>query len=123
MHPIAARALLMARSGQEKLPTFPEQVHRCTFAARVERLLTDALELRTAIEPLLEARNMMRKQKVPLDRSLGQRARKDEVCKRLMTVSGVGPIVSLSFKATVDDPTRFKNSKAVAAHLGLTPRV
>lgn len=40
-----------------------------------------------------------------------------------MTISGVGPIASLAFKATVDDPTRFKNSKAVAAHLGLTPRV
>jgi transposase len=50
-------------------------------------------------------------------------ARKDEVCKRLMTVSGVGPIVSLLFKATIDDPNRFKDSKAVAAHLGLTPRV
>jgi transposase len=98
-------------------------VHRCTFAARVDTLLADAPELRMAIEPLLEARNVMRKQKVLLDRSLGQTARKDEVCKRLMTVSGVGPIVSLSFKATVDDPTRFKNSKAVAAHLGLTPRV
>ncbi|MGA7327383.1 MAG: IS110 family transposase [Rhodomicrobium sp.] len=98
-------------------------VHRCTFAARVETLLTDAPELRSAIEPLLEARNMMRKQKALLDRRLGQTARKDEVCKRLMTVSGVGPIVSLSFKATVDDPSRFKNSKAVAAHLGLTPRV
>jgi transposase len=34
-------------------------VHRCTFAARVETLLADAPELRLAIEPLLEARNMM----------------------------------------------------------------
>lgn len=98
-------------------------VHRCTFAAKVEMLLADAPPLRTAIEPLLEARNMMRKQKVLLDRKLGQMARKDAVCKRLMSVSGVGPIVSLAFKATIDDPTRFKNSKAVAAHLGLTPRV
>ena len=40
-----------------------------------------------------------------------------------MTISGVGPIVSLAFKATVDDPNRFKNSKAVAARLGLIPRV
>jgi transposase len=40
-----------------------------------------------------------------------------------MTVSGVGPIVSLLFKATIDDPYRFADSKAVAAHLGLTPRV
>ena len=98
-------------------------VHRCTFAARVETLLADAPDLRAAIEPLLEARNMMRKKKALLDRHLRQVARKDEVCKRLMTVSGVGPIVSLSFKASVDDPTRFKNSKAVAAHFGLTPRV
>ena len=50
-------------------------------------------------------------------------ARGDEVCKRLMTVPGVGPIISLAYKATIDDPSRFKSSKAVAAHIGLTPRV
>jgi transposase len=98
-------------------------VHRNGFAARVTTLLADAEDLRLAIEPLLEARNMMRKQKVLLDRRISEMARKDEVCKRLMTVPGVGPIVSLLFKATIDDPKRFKDSKAVAAHLGLTPRV
>ena len=45
-------------------------VHRCTFAARVELLLVDAPELHAAIAPLLEARNVMRKQKVVLDRRL-----------------------------------------------------
>jgi len=98
-------------------------VHRSAFAAKVGNLLADDADLRMAIEPLLEARNMMRKQKALIDRRLGQLARKDEVCKRLMTVSGVGPIVSLLFKATIDDPRRFEDSKAVAAHLGLTPRV
>jgi transposase len=98
-------------------------VHRSAFAKRVDTLLVDAPELRMAIEPLLESRNVMRKQKVLLDRQLSKLARKDDVCKRLMTVSGIGPIVSLAFKATIDDPTRFKNSKAVAAHLGLTPRI
>ena len=98
-------------------------VHRGRFAATVEAMLADAPELRVAIEPLLEARNMMRAKKALLDRQLSQMARKDEVCRRLMTASGVGPIVSLSFKATIDDPRRFKDSKAVAAHLGLTPRV
>jgi transposase len=76
-----------------------------------------------AIEPLLEARNMMCKHKALMDRQLSQMARKDDVCKRLMTVSGVRPLVSLSFKATIDDPNRFKDSKAVAAHPGLTPCV
>jgi transposase len=65
----------------------------------------------------------MRKQKVLLDRRLSKLARQDVVCKRLMTIPGVGPIVSLTFKATIDDPARFKCSKAVAAHLGLTPRI
>jgi transposase len=98
-------------------------LHRCQFAAKVEKILADAPDLQMAIEPLLEARNMMRKQKVALDRQLSQMARKDEVCRRLMTISGVGPIVSLSFKATIDDPKRFEDSKTVPAHLGLTPRV
>jgi len=47
---------------------------------KVETLLADAADLRMVIEPLLEARNMMRKQKAIFDRPLGQMARKDEVC-------------------------------------------
>src|SRR3984893_5875799 len=38
-------------------------VHRCGFSAKVETLLADDADLRMAIEPLLEARNMMRKQR------------------------------------------------------------
>lgn len=98
-------------------------VHRCTFAGRVEKLLEGAPELRIGIDPLLDVRNVMRRHKVLLDRKLAYMAREDEVCRRLMTISGVGPIVSLAFKATIDDPKRFKNAKAVAAHLGLTPRI
>ncbi|WP_411889684.1 transposase [Yoonia sp. SDW83-1] len=41
---------------------------------------------------------------------------------RMMTVPGVGPIAALTFKADVDDPSRFKRSRTVAAHFGLTPR-
>lgn len=39
-----------------------------------------------------------------------------------MTVPGVGFITALTFKAGVDDPTRFKHSRTVGAHFGLTPR-
>jgi transposase len=38
-----------------------------------------------------------------------------------MTIPGVGPVVALTYRATVDVPARFKNSKAVGAVLGLTP--
>ena len=47
--------------------------------------------------------------------------RDDEVCRRLMTVPGVGPVVSLTYRATVDVPARFRHSKSVGAVLGLTP--
>ena len=47
--------------------------------------------------------------------------RDDEVCRRLMTTPGVGPVVSLTYRATVDVPARFRNSKAVGAVFGLTP--
>ncbi len=39
-----------------------------------------------------------------------------------MTVPGIGPLTVLSFVVTIDDPTRFRHSADVGAHLGLTPR-
>jgi transposase len=48
--------------------------------------------------------------------------RSDRLCRRLMTVPGVGPVVALTFRATVDQPQRFVRSKMVGAHFGLVPR-
>jgi transposase len=47
--------------------------------------------------------------------------RDDEVCRRLMTTPGVGPVVSLTYRATVGVPARFRKSKSVGAVFGLTP--
>jgi transposase len=41
--------------------------------------------------------------------------------RRLMTVPGVGPVVALTYRATVDMPARFRKSKSVGAVFGLTP--
>jgi transposase len=49
-------------------------------------------------------------------------ARDSELARRLMTVPGVGPIVSLNFIAAVDDVGRFARVSDVGAYLGLTPR-
>src|SRR6266576_2102453 len=37
-------------------------------------------------------------------------------------IAVVGPITALCFKATIDDPTRFKRSRSVGAYVGLTTR-
>jgi transposase len=39
-----------------------------------------------------------------------------------MTAPGVGPVAAMTFRATVDVPARFRKSKAIGAHFGLTPR-
>lgn len=49
-------------------------------------------------------------------------ARGDARTRLLMTTPGVGTIVALTFVAAVDDPDRFRSSKQVGAHFGLTPR-
>jgi transposase len=48
--------------------------------------------------------------------------RNQPVCRRLMSVPGVGPITALTFCSAVDDPSRFTRSRSVGAHFGLTPR-
>lgn len=78
--------------------------------------------LARALLPLLDARLAIFTLFLDLDRKVKQAARKDEVCLRMMTVPGVGPIAALTFKAAVDDPARFQKSRTVAAHFGLTPR-
>jgi transposase len=46
---------------------------------------------------------------------------REALAGHLMTVPGVGPVVALTYRATVDVPARFRNSKAVGAVFGLTP--
>ena len=73
------------------------------------------------VEPLLVVRRVLREQIDILHRRLLVIVRDDAVCRRLMTVPGVGPVVALTYRATVDVPARFGNSKAVGAVFGLTP--
>ena len=63
---------------------------------------------------------MLREQLGILHRRLLVIVRDDEVCRRLMTVPGVGPVVALTYRATVDVPARFRKSKSVGAVFGLT---
>jgi transposase len=49
-------------------------------------------------------------------------SKRDRVCRRLMTIPGVGPLTAIAYRAAIDDPTRFKVSRDVAAYFGLVPR-
>jgi transposase len=93
------------------------------FEARIKELvenLPDLADLAELVEPLLIVRRVLREQIVILHRRLLAIVRDDEVCRRLMTTPGVGPVVALTYRATVDVPARFRKSKAVGAVFGLT---
>jgi Transposase IS116/IS110/IS902 family len=75
-----------------------------------------------AVSPLLEARKAIEQQIDDLDRKVLKLARHDAQVRRFMTTPGIGPITALCFKATIDDPTRFRRSRSVGAYVGLTTR-
>ena len=91
------------------------------FEQRIHDLVEGVPELADIMEPLLAARRVLREKFAKLHRKVLLLARDNEVCQRLMTIPGVGPVVSLAFISTVDVPARFRNSKAIGPSLGLTP--
>jgi transposase len=97
-------------------------VSKGRFAARVHELITGHEMLEAVIGAMLTAREGLQAEFMRLHRRMLAVVRQDEVCRRLMTVPGVGALVSITFKAAVDDPSRFTSSKAVGAHFGLTPK-
>jgi transposase len=90
------------------------------FEGRIKELVENRPDLAVLVEPLLVVRQVLRQQIAVLHRRLLAVVRDDEVCRRLMTVPGVGPVVALTYRATVDIPARFRKSKSVGAVFGLT---
>ena len=95
-------------------------VGKVKFEARIRELVENLPDLAVLVEPMLIVRRVLREQIVILHRRLLAIVRDDEVCRRLMTTPGVGPVVALTYRATVDVPARFRKSKAVGAVFGLT---
>lgn len=47
---------------------------------------------------------------------------RSELCRRFMAIPGVGPVTALSFMTAIDEPSRFRRSRDVAAYFGPTSR-
>ena len=92
------------------------------FARRVREAIDDKAIL-AMTEPLLVAYENGLRTLAKLDEMVLAIARRDAICRRLMTVPGVGPVVALTFRTGVDVAHRFDKSRLVAAVFGLTPRV
>lgn len=97
-------------------------VGKAGYEARIMELIAGDGELALYIMPLLEVRLSLLEQEKKLDKEVRRIVRKDEICLRLMTIPGVGELTALVFKTGIDNPHRFRNSRDVGAHFGLTPR-
>jgi transposase len=93
-----------------------------SFPGRIRELVHGHPTLAVIAEALLTAREAIKEQLRGLEKRLRDQARQDDRARLLMTTPGVGVIGALTFVSAVDDPARFRASKAVGAHLGLTPR-
>jgi transposase len=98
------------------------EVAKGRFEARVRELVAGQKTLEGLAEPMLRARAALRAEYAAVHREVLRIVRLDADCRRMMTVPGVGAIVAVTFKAAVDDPGRFKRSRDVGAHFGLTPK-
>ena len=95
---------------------------RKDFPARVRELAADDPVLASLAESLLGVVEVMTREVERLTKRVLDEVRAEPTCRRLMTVPGVGPLTALAFRATIDRPNRFRKSRDVGAHLGLTPR-
>ena len=93
---------------------------------RAHEIVADELatkpELASLVESLLAMRASIVDRIEALDYRLRARAKTTPVCRRFITVPGVGPITALAIWASIDDQARFTRSRDVGAYFGLTPR-
>ena len=96
------------------------------FLKRAEDIISDDLAdnpaLAGLIQTLLSTRAEIVRRIAILDKDLLRQAKASDICRRFMTVPGVGPVTALSMWSAIDDPKRFPRSSSVGAYLGLTPR-
>jgi transposase len=92
------------------------------FAGRVSELVAGHPTLQVVAEALLAAHAVLLREFKGFEKRVRTMARQDAGARLLMSAPGVGAVVSLTVTSAIDDPARFKHSKTVGAHYGMTPK-
>jgi transposase len=92
------------------------------FAGRIQELVKGHPSLETIGEALLSVRSVLLREFNAFEKRMRAMARSDARAKLLTSTPAVGPIVALTYASAIDDPARFKSSKQVGPHFGLTPK-
>jgi transposase len=92
------------------------------FAGRIRALVAGHSSLETIAEALLSVHAVLLREFKAFEKQVRLIARGDAKARLLMSTPAVGPIVALSYASAIDDPARFKSSKRLGPHFGLTPK-
>ena len=111
----AARGLTKATG--ERLPSCD------TDQMGVERMESLPAELQESLRPLLEEVESLTEKIQASDQKIEQIARTEyPETDVLRQVSGVGPLIALTFVLTIEDQQRFQKSRDVGCYVGLRPK-
>jgi transposase len=100
----------------------PGTMRGMRFDRRVETMLADRPDIAPIVAPMLNAWRQLREQIASFDKAVRLLIKQSPTCRLLMGVPGIGALSVLAYVSTVEDPARFARSRAVGAHMGLTPR-
>ena len=92
------------------------------FAGRINQLVTNHPQLQRIADALLAVREVLRTEFAAFQKQTRKMAQSDSRTRLLMSTPAVGPIVALTYASAIDDPARFRSSKQVGAHFGMTPK-
>ena len=93
-----------------------------SFAGRIRELVINHASLEIIAEALLSVHAALLREFKVFEKQVRSMARSDAKARLLMSTPAVGPIVALTYASAIDDPERFRSSKRVGPHFGLTPR-
>jgi len=97
-------------------------VGRASFDNAVRRAVADDPLTTELMDAMLTARAALWAQYTKLHALVVRFVAGNELCSRFMEIPGVGPVAAMTFMTAIDDPSRFKRSRDVAAYFGLTSR-
>jgi transposase len=122
---VQAKLLDVENSLRGILRGFGLKVGRTTgrsYAGRIQELVAGQPNLEVIGEALLSVRAVLLREFKAFEKRVRLMARADARTRLLMTTPSVGSIVALTYGSAIDDPGRFKSSKQVGPHFGLTPK-
>lgn len=100
------------------------KVSKGEFVAQVKKVTAqEAPGILAALSGMLDAWVVTGERAEQIKKAMVKECKQDEISAYLESAPGVGPLISTAYRATIDDPHRFKRGDEVGDYLGLAPRI